>query len=110
MKKLICLMLALSLVTVLFSGCSIWLATNQADSFQSIDDEVVVPDFVGMTLEEMNDHKDFHKWVSWFELETEWEFSDQPNGTIIDQSLEAGMIVKAREESITLTLSKGPKT
>ena len=80
------------------------------DAFGGKTDDVVVPDFVGMTLEEFNNHKDFNKWNTWFDFEQPLEeFSEEPEGTIIEQSLDSGSKVKVGETSITLTVSTGHK-
>lgn len=80
------------------------------DAFGGRTDDVTVPNFVGMTLEEFNNHKNFQKWNEWFDFEQPLEeFSEEPAGTIIEQSLEADQKVKVGEKSITLTVSKGQK-
>lgn len=74
--------------------------------FNNTSEQIEVPQFVGMTLDEISSNPEY---MQWFNFETTKEqYSDQEKGTVIDQSLEAGITVKKGVKSITLTVSKGP--
>ncbi len=85
----------------------IFVFTVLGDKFFNNDSEQIeVPQFVGMTLDEISNHPEY---MQWFNFETAKEqYSDEPVGTVIDQSLEEGIMVKKGVKSITLTVSKGP--
>ncbi len=68
-------------------------------------EQVEVPNFVGMTLDEISNNPQYMQWFT-FETANE-QFSDKPFGTVLDQSLEAGISVKKGVKSIRLTVSKG---
>ncbi len=74
--------------------------------FNNDSEQIEVPNFVGMTLDEISSNPEY---MQWFTFETAKEqYSDEPVGTVIDQSLEDGITVKKGVKSITLTVSKGP--
>ncbi len=74
--------------------------------FNNDSEQIEVPQFVGMTLDEISSNPEY---MQWFNFETAKEqYSDEPVGTVIDQSLEEGITVKKGVKSITLTVSKGP--
>ncbi len=74
--------------------------------FNNASEQIEVPQFVGMTLDEISSNPEY---MQWFNFETAKEqYSDEPVGTVIDQSLEEGITVKKGVKSITLTVSKGP--
>lgn len=85
----------------------IFVFTVLGDKFFNNDSEQIkVPQFVGMTLDEISSNPEY---MQWFNFETAKEqYSDEPVGTVIDQSLEEGITVKKGVKSITLTVSKGP--
>lgn len=85
----------------------IFVFTVIGNKFLNNDSEQIeVPQFVGMTLEEISGNPEY---MQWFNFETAKEqYSDEPIGTVIDQSLEEGITVKKGVKSITLTVSKGP--
>ncbi len=85
----------------------IFVFTVLGDKFFNNDSEQIeVPQFVGMTLDEISSNPEY---MQWFNFETAKEqYSDEPVGTVIDQSLEEGIMVKKGVKSITLTVSKGP--
>lgn len=73
--------------------------------FNNNSEQVEVPTFVGMTLDELSGSE----YRNWFILQpVKEQYSDEEKGTIIDQSIEAGITVKKGVKSLTLTVSKGP--
>ena len=85
----------------------IFVFTVLGDKFFNNDSEQIeVPTFVGMTIDQIVSNPDY---MQWFHFETAKEqYSEEAAGTVIDQSLEAGITVKKGVKSITLTVSKGP--
>ncbi len=73
--------------------------------FTNNSEQVEVPNFVNMTLDEISNNPQYMEWFT-FETPNE-QFSDKPLGTVLDQSLEAGISVKKGVKSIQLTVSKG---
>lgn len=70
---------------------------------QGIEQEQVnVPNFVGMTLKEAQDQAEELGFV----LETEEADSEEEEGTVVEQDVEAGSVV-VQGETITLTISTG---
>ncbi len=68
--------------------------------------QVKVPNFVGMTLTDISATPEY---MEWFKFGTQKEqYSEEPAGTVIDQSLEADLLVKKGTKTIILTVSKGP--
>ncbi|MBR5539952.1 MAG: Stk1 family PASTA domain-containing Ser/Thr kinase [Clostridia bacterium] len=74
--------------------------------FNNNSEQVEVPSFVGMTLDQISSNPDYMQWFT-FETANE-QYSNEAAGTVIDQSLEAGIMVKKGVKSIKLTVSKGP--
>ncbi len=74
--------------------------------FTNNSEQIEVPTFIGMTLDEISSNPEYMQWFN-FEPAKE-QYSDHAVGTVIDQSLEAGISVKKGVKSITLTVSKGP--
>lgn len=70
-------------------------------------DQIVVPNFVGHTLDEVSANKE---WMEAFTFTNppQQQYSEEPAGTIIDQDLKAGTPVKKNTKTITLTVSLGP--
>lgn len=90
---------------VLIAGIFVFLVLG--DKFFTNDSEQIeVPNFVNMTLDEISANPDYMQWFT-FETANE-QFSDKPAGTVLDQSLQAGISVKKGVKSIKLTVSKGP--
>ncbi|MBQ3259181.1 MAG: PASTA domain-containing protein, partial [Clostridia bacterium] len=73
----------------------------------TVGSEIIVPNFVGMTLEEVNSNAEW-KEAFHFKDPVLQEYSDQPVGTIIKQDLKEGTPVKKGAKTITLTVSRGP--
>ena len=69
--------------------------------------EIVVPNFVGMTLEEVNSNAEWKEAFT-FKDPVLQEYSEEPIGTIIKQDLKEGTPVKKGAKTITLTVSRGP--
>lgn len=69
--------------------------------------EIVVPNFVGMTLEEVNSKAEWKEAFT-FKDPVLQEYSEEPVGTIIKQDLKEGTPVKKGTKTITLTVSRGP--
>ncbi len=70
--------------------------------------QIAVPNFVGKTLDEISQNPEYMEYFT-FESQKE-EYSDKAAGVVLDQSLDAGtMVKKAAKKSIVLTVSKGPK-
>ncbi len=69
--------------------------------------EIVVPNFVGMTLEEVNSNAEWKEAFT-FKDPVLQEYSEEPVGTIIKQDLKEGTPVKKGTKTITLTVSRGP--
>lgn len=94
------IMAAVVLAAFIFVGVVVY-----KNFLNNTSEQVEVPNFVGMTITDVSAHPEYKKW---FTFETPFEqYSDEPVGTIIDQSLEAGISVKKGVKSIILTVSKG---
>ena len=70
--------------------------------------DVVVPNFVGMQLEEVNRNSEWKEWFI-FKDPVLQEYSDRPVGEIIDQSIKENTRVKKGQKEIQLTVSRGQK-
>ncbi len=92
---------AFLLVAIVFVGI---VLSNQ---FSNSSTQIRVPNFVGMTLDEIGQNPEYLEWFS-FEPHLE-QYSDKAVGTVLEQSLESGIEVKKGVKSITLTVSKGQK-
>ncbi len=70
--------------------------------------QIEVPNFVGKHISEIsNDPEIMANFI--FDTKNQKEqFNEAPEGTVIDQSLEAGISVKKGTKTIVLTISKGP--
>lgn len=68
---------------------------------------ITVPNFVGMTVEQIANNPEYLEWFKFNEYA--YEYNAQPEGTVIDQSLEAGISVKKGVRDITLTVSRGTR-
>ena len=69
--------------------------------------DVVVPNFIGMKLEDVNRNEEWKEWFSFTDPVLQ-EYSDRPVGEIIGQSIKADTRVKKGQKAITLTVSRGP--
>ena len=69
--------------------------------------DITVPNFVGMTLEEVNSNAEWKEAFT-FKDPVLQEYSEEPVGTIIKQDLKEGTPVKKGTKTITLTVSRGP--
>ena len=92
---------AFVLVVVVFVGIIL------SKQFSNNSSQIRVPNFVGMTLDEIGQNPEYLEWFS-FEPHLE-QYSDKAVGTVLEQSLESGIEVKKGVKSITLTVSKGQK-
>ncbi len=92
---------AFLLVAIVFVGIIL------SRQFSNNSSQIRVPNFVGMTLEEIGQNPEYLEWFS-FEPHLE-QYSDKAVGTVLEQSLESGIEVKKGVKSITLTVSKGQK-
>lgn len=68
--------------------------------------QITVPNFVGKTLEEISQDPEIMNNFKFGQQKE--QFSDKPAGTVLDQSIEAGLSVKKGVKTIVLTVSKGP--
>ncbi len=66
---------------------------------------ITVPNFVGMTVEQIANNSEYLEWFKFNDYE--YAYNPQPEGTVIAQSLEAGISVKKGVRDITLTVSRG---
>ena len=116
MKKCLALLLAAGLMLSL-SGCCLTIpgalsgqmvapgVDSNADS--NVTDTIVVPNFAGMHIDEISNNAEY---MANFIFETvNQEYSEQPVGTVLRQSLEPGLHVKKGTKTIVLTVSKGPR-
>lgn len=92
---------AFLLVAVVFVGIVL------SRQFTNSSSQIRVPNFVGMTLDEIGQNPEYLEWFS-FEPHKE-QYSEKAVGTVLEQSLEAGIEVKKGVKTITLTVSKGQK-
>ncbi len=92
---------AFLLVAIIFVGIVL------SRQFSNSSSQIRVPNFVGMTLDEIGQNPEYLEWFS-FEPHLE-QYSDKAAGTVLEQSLESGIEVKKGVKSITLTVSKGQK-
>ncbi|MBO5929654.1 MAG: Stk1 family PASTA domain-containing Ser/Thr kinase, partial [Clostridia bacterium] len=92
---------AFLLVAIIFVGIVL------SKQFTNSSSQIRVPNFVGMTLDEIGQNPEYLEWFS-FEPHQE-QYSEQAIGTVLEQSLEAGIEVKKGVKTITLTVSKGQK-
>ncbi len=68
--------------------------------------QVVVPNFVGMTLDEINANPEYKQNFKFGDQLH--EYNDAPAGTVLKQSLEPNISVKKGTKTIVLTVSRGP--
>ncbi len=96
---------AFLIVAAVFVGIGIKNAIGGGSNSQG--SQIAVPNFVGKTLDDISQNTEY---MTYFTFETPKEqFSDEAKGTVLEQSLEAGILVKkAAKKSIVLTVSKGP--
>ncbi len=92
---------AFLLVAIIFVGIVL------SKQFSNSSSQVRVPNFVGKTLDEISQNPEYFEWFTFGTAEE--QYSDKPAGTVLEQSLEAGIEVKKGVKTITLTVSKGQK-
>ncbi len=68
---------------------------------------ITVPNFVGMTVEQIANNPEYLEWFKFNDYN--YQYNSQPEGYVIDQTLEAGTSVKKGVRDITLTVSRGPR-
>lgn len=92
---------AFLLVAIVFVGIVL------SKQFSNPSSQVRVPNFVGMTLDEISQNPEYFEWFTFGPAKE--QYSEKAAGTVLEQSLEAGIEVKKGVKTITLTVSKGQK-
>ncbi len=70
--------------------------------------QITVPDFVGMHIDEISNNPEYMANFIFDTKNQKEQFSEEAVGTVLDQSLKAGLSVKKGTKTIVLTISKGP--
>lgn len=70
--------------------------------------QIKVPNFVGMHIDDISNDPEIMANFLFDAKNQKEKFSEEPVGTVLDQSLEADLWVKKGTKTIILTISKGP--
>lgn len=94
---------AFVITTLVFVG---FLLSDKLGGQGGNSSKIDVPNFVGMTLDEISQDAEIMENFKFGQQKE--QYSEEPAGTVLDQSLEAGLSVKKGTKTIVLTVSKGP--